>query len=509
MADIKKYHIRANITANFSGIRKDDELSSKRTVSELLDLLNTEVSSFQRIEPYERKYQVVGDEYIYFPTLYGVLVKNNSTVYRTNLIDAYINDIHLSELGKDGSYIFGKLEGTITATIEKQIDKTAFPEILKTDPNSESQLQAFTNNTSGTLTDIDSLGRPLKTLNNSTDIVDRRYFSFGSVMLWLTGLLLVGYFLLSFTKVFLVLLGIALVVFLVSLSLGAIRKALAILFFGICLIAVFSWIYSGLTSDSSSAHKYRQEDAAEEKTEIKKDDRTSDPRDSILVVHHRIWSDYDGNRYEGDIKINQVDYFSSKQFHNSLIGDETGNESTFWRGVYGGLSQFDRDKLSYTYQLFDSIGKANNLGQADFATMIVSCVQDIPYTLIANTDCDEYKLENPQDIAIINQTSCFGPIKYGVQAPNEFLYNLKGDCDTRTLLCYTILSHYGYDVAILNSSAYRHSILGVNMAASGVSKEYNGVQYFLWETTAKNCVPGFIVPDFNNLDYWEFLLVSK
>ncbi len=50
----------------------------------------------------------------------------------------------------------------------------------------------------------------------------------------------------------------------------------------------------------------------------------------------------------------------------------------------------------------------------------------------------------------------------GVYAPVEFVSNLRADCDTRTVMIYTLLSRFNYDVAILNSEKYRHSVLGLN-----------------------------------------------
>jgi len=185
------------------------------------------------------------------------------------------------------------------------------------------------------------------------------------------------------------------------------------------------------------------------------------------------------------------------------------NEVAFWHYVYQGLSDKDRNSLHFIYDKFDSIGKKNNLNQAEFANMVVSCVQDIPYILVANLDCDKYKMANPADVEIINRTGCFGPVKFGVQSPNEFMYTLKGDCDTRTLFCYTVLSHFDYDVAILSSNEYRHSILGVNVPVSGTYKNYDNKRYYLWETTAEGCALGFLAPDFSNLNNWDFNILSK
>jgi hypothetical protein len=48
-----------------------------------------------------------------------------------------------------------------------------------------------------------------------------------------------------------------------------------------------------------------------------------------------------------------------------------------------------------------------------------------------------------------NDAKCDGYERFGINTPVEFIATLQGDCDTRTLLLYTILAHYGYDVALM------------------------------------------------------------
>jgi hypothetical protein len=91
----------------------------------------------------------------------------------------------------------------------------------------------------------------------------------------------------------------------------------------------------------------------------------------------------------------------------------------------------------------------------------------------------------------------------------EFLMNLKGDCDTRTLLLYSIFTHYNYDVALLSSEFYGHSILGINLPINGLSYNYSNQNYVLWETTAPNCKPGIIPNEISNLNNWRISLKSK
>jgi hypothetical protein len=138
----------------------------------------------------------------------------------------------------------------------------------------------------------------------------------------------------------------------------------------------------------------------------------------------------------------------------------------------------DKSKLNLLYGMLNRIKNQNNYSRVRFADIIISFVQDIPYALI----------DNSQDI----------------YAPVEFLRKYKGDCDTRTILLYIVLKHYNYDVVILNSWFYEHSIIGINLPTSGsVYKYYNGKRYYAWETTYPGWERGWIPREMNNMDLWS------
>lgn len=86
--------------------------------------------------------------------------------------------------------------------------------------------------------------------------------------------------------------------------------------------------------------------------------------------------------------------------------------------------------------------------------------------------------------------------------------NLYGDCDTRTLLLYTMLAHYGFDVALLSSEYYNHSIIGINLPLSGLAYTYGNQRYVLWETTAPNIKAGVLPNEISNLNHWRISLKS-
>jgi hypothetical protein len=87
--------------------------------------------------------------------------------------------------------------------------------------------------------------------------------------------------------------------------------------------------------------------------------------------------------------------------------------------------------------------------------------------------------------------------------------NFKGDCDTRSVLLFYVLSRFNYDVAILISEQYGHAILGIAGDYSGKFKQYNGIRYYVWETTATDFVPGILSPNYGNMNYWQITLTNN
>jgi hypothetical protein len=188
----------------------------------------------------------------------------------------------------------------------------------------------------------------------------------------------------------------------------------------------------------------------------------------------------------------------------------SNNYNAYDQVVYS-IKEFDKNKLNRVYPLFDSIAKTNKLDKIRFAEMIVSFVQDIPYVLVLEDDCNPnlYNDSFTRKYLSSPNAKCDGFQKFGINTPVEFLANLNGDCDTRTLLLYTIFSHYDYDVALMSSEYYGHSILGINLPLNGIAYTYHNQRYILWETTMKNAKPGNIPEEVSNLNNWRISLKSK
>lgn len=277
--------------------------------------------------------------------------------------------------------------------------------------------------------------------------------------------------------------------------------ALGISFVGLFFISLLNFLSNGrsvpipapVVSDSSS-----------ERTESDVIPGEQGIFDSV-IIHHREWLDYDGRTYSGDISVKIADFRAASQFRNQVYFDFSSNAG------YGNLVDLlyknDQNKLSGVYQLLDSIRVVKKLNQKEFAEVIVSCIQDIPYTLILEDICSPWKYDDAfTKEYLLGGGRCRPFTKYGILTPVEFMTTLDGDCDTRSLLLYALLTHYEYDVLLLSSTYYRHAVIAINLPYPGIAKHYNGKRYVVWETTNTGLKPGVFSSQFSDMNYWTVTL---
>lgn len=227
-----------------------------------------------------------------------------------------------------------------------------------------------------------------------------------------------------------------------------------------------------------------------------------------LIVHHRIWEDMDAHIYAEDIIIQKAELRLASTNHISI--PISGFDMTGYRNFMIQLKDFDRSRMPYLYEMLDCVQQGVAYDSTQFVKAVVAMVQDIPYTLILPKSCDA-SLYNDKFTKeyLQNSGDCVGNVPFGVYSPVEFLGSLKGDCDTRSLLLYVILSHYGYDVALLVSEVYQHSLIGINMNLEGIYKVADNKKYVLWETTATGIPHGVLDRDISEMKYWNIILSSK
>ena len=229
-------------------------------------------------------------------------------------------------------------------------------------------------------------------------------------------------------------------------------------------------------------------------------------RDDNSITNHRIWNNFSKKRYELNVDISLENFYASKIAKENI--DPNVSRYQYWGNIYKSLVENDDQWLKGIVNQFDSIQNQHNLNQQAFANLLVSFVQDIPYTLLLSKSCDDPSFANLR-AEIGYDVPCVGPVKFGLNSPIEFLATLNGDCDTRAVLLFALFKHFGYKTAILVSNHYQHAILGVALPSYGLYKEHLGVKYKVWETTAYGYKIGELSPSVNDLNYWKIALINN
>lgn len=250
------------------------------------------------------------------------------------------------------------------------------------------------------------------------------------------------------------------------------------------------------------------EDAIVNRPSVRRQTRTYIPhREDSLIRNQLSWKGYAGEAYSGEYSISMSQYLLSHEFKQAQAPLITQMDYT--KLVYH-VKTHDEPYLMGLYTMFDSIGNANQLNTMQFAEMIVSFVQHIPYALILPTACDANLYQDEFINRYLgNNARCVGPERFGLNTPVEFMTTLDGDCDTRSLFIYTVLSHYNYDVAMLTSVHHKHALIGVNLPYPGINYKEDSRQYVLWETTATGFKPGLLPPELSDTRHWNITLQSK
>lgn len=299
------------------------------------------------------------------------------------------------------------------------------------------------------------------------------------------------------------------IVALFSYLLEILKKLVKFIFLGIALFFILVGLVniSNSTAPATFTTNYLDTIESNQSDII---DKSGNIQDQI-ISHYIKWYDLDSNHYEGTFSILLSDYYHSSDNHKYL--SNTVRSLADMKKVYQKLSDHDSLGLKEIYQEFSRIKKSRNLDEVTFINMIVSCIQAIPYSLVLESGCEADLLNGDVFTNTILKhcpvDCCDGNKKFGVNSPVEFWYNLKGDCDTRTLLLYNILTHFKINTAILVSQYYKHSLLGVNLPngiGSGTNIDINNKQYYLWETTSSGFKTGDIDQKYGNLRHWQVAL---
>ena len=286
------------------------------------------------------------------------------------------------------------------------------------------------------------------------------------------------------------------------------------LFAIIALLSQFNFFNpkKGTKKDDNTKYDNTDEDKWDYKPEEVTDTIYSKEKDTIAVTylkHNLKWNDNNQNPHQALLLVRK-DYFNIANIKRNQLEINSNNFRDYYHQIYSNLINQNKSFLDSVAKEYSRIGKTENLNRQQFADMVVTSIQNIPYYLVHDLSHREADLKYGGFISEYHQTGkpCLDKIKFGVQAPVEFIGNFKGDCDTRSLFLFHVLSKFGYNVVMLGSEQYSHCIIGISGNYSGDFVSYNGLKYYVWETTATGFTPGNISPECGNMRYWVVELAN-
>lgn len=532
-------YLKGNLRGKFHGIQNKyySDQNNEYQYSNITKIYDAEVYDLEGITK---------EEYDELRSLNNALIFRELKVKANYLEDQYdltINDLKFTPDHKprhvqfDGDEVMGDLDGGVTFALVKQREKEITFEVsvvkaneeVVVKPSIEEVGQVISESDIKTVTgEIRSEVKGQIRRNTSSSIITgnpKKDDSFWKVLLSILFLILIGF---SFIPA----VGVGFLFFLIPLIIGAIilwlfdhvswlAKVFRYIFVGGLLLLVgyglFDFIshanrnWNNTTSRTETIYN-NNDDLPEEvssdtpelsevdwKEKVRLEEKDSAQTDDKWIIHHRIW-DSKGVQYETDVKLLLMDYYNSK-----FTRQQNNNFNVSFAEEYSQMIAMDSSKFGPFYKAMDSISANNYLSRSEFAHLLVNFVQDIKYAYVLDESCSTVGLYGGYQDGGSNKTDCIGFIRFGVQSPAEFIGNLKGDCDTRTVFLYMVLKHYGYDVAIFSSTIYAHSILGLNLGYELIGADklmHNGKIYYPWETTNVGFGLGELPTEVDNPAYW-------
>jgi hypothetical protein len=295
--------------------------------------------------------------------------------------------------------------------------------------------------------------------------------------------------------------------------LSRIFKLLAWILFLVLLFQGLTFLASLLTERVAEEHIKKENgkiDVAPPRLDPNQDTLGAFPW-NYLVDHKVEWSDFINNRFSSTYSTSTFDFEASKKRRQAWSRVPIEDEISFFQDLYADLFAGDRKKLDSIVNYFDVQHQAKSLNPFQTSEMVVAFIQEIPYVLVHDASCSEASSNNQFAFEYHSKGNpCLPNIFAGVQSPYEFLHNLKGDCDTRSLLAFAILDKLNIGASVWISREYGHSILGVAVPANSPHyKEVSGTRYYATELTAKGFRVGMIAPEQTNMKNWKIVLTNK
>lgn len=230
---------------------------------------------------------------------------------------------------------------------------------------------------------------------------------------------------------------------------------------------------------------------------------------------HVEWYDFTDRFFSIDYYTLSSRYVDSREVRESAKYKNLGSELvSYFNQLYKIIIHNDNVKMDSLVGQFTKTARDSSLSNVAIAEMVTTFIQEIEYVLVHDLSCEEVIAQSGSRsfVAEYHESGmeCLPGIFGGVQSPYEFVHNLKGDCDTRAVLAYAILTKMNISASVWVSAQYGHSIVGVGLpAGAGYYKEINGVKHYGVELTAKGYRLGMIAPGQVNMNNWDIALYKN
>jgi hypothetical protein len=196
--------------------------------------------------------------------------------------------------------------------------------------------------------------------------------------------------------------------------------------------------------------------------------------------------------------VKNESHFRNAQLSNLLSFSGTANYELVWQKIYGELYRYQPEALTQIGDSLKNIMVAQSLNKLDYARLIVTLVQQMPYWYVvseASCNHDPYY-----------DFPCISQIPFGLLTPQETAALARGDCDSKALLLYNLFRYLGFKPLIMVSKQYAHAMLAIDVPATGEFVYYNGNKFYFWEVTAEGWDAGMLPPNVSNINYWQIAL---
>lgn len=223
----------------------------------------------------------------------------------------------------------------------------------------------------------------------------------------------------------------------------------------------------------------------------------SDLSDSSQIVKTWSWEDYNRSIHTIQVRLSKQDVEASAENRKRLkLSPMVKNCPDYFM-----LREFDAPRLKQVADELSRIAQSEQLDQEATAYLVITMVQNIPYTLVHPYSHEKMEeIDNKNGTGFIKQyhseeshlplnqspyggcADDVGPA--GIYSPVEFLAGFRGDCDTRTVTIHTLLKNMGVPSIVTNGPG--HSMLALPFKPSNPAAPFlvqNGVKYYFLETT--------------------------